>query len=260
VKVFLTGASSGIGRALALEYAARHPDLAIGLLARRRTELESLAARMPGARSAVYPVDVTDAGALAAAARDFVERFGPPDVVVSNAGISAGTITGEARDRDVFARIVATNLVAMYDTFAPFVPAMRARRAGTLVGIASVGGIRGLPGAGGYSASKAATISYLESLRVELRGEGVRVVTIAPGYVRTPLTDGNRYPMPFLIDADVFARRALDAIARGRSYVVIPWQMAWVARLLRLLPNPVFDFAFQRAPRKARLVEGEPPE
>jgi NAD(P)-dependent dehydrogenase (short-subunit alcohol dehydrogenase family) len=256
VKVFLTGASSGIGRALALQYGERHPDLAIGLVARRRAELDTLAASLPQAQAVCYPLDVTDATALEAACRDFVARFGVPDVVIANAGLSAGTITGEPTDRDVFARIVATNLTAMFDTFAPFVPAMRARGAGTLVGIASVAGIRGMPGGGGYCASKAAAIAYLESLRLELRPSGVRVVTIAPGYVRTPMTDSNRYPMPFLTDVDVFARRALDAIGRGRSYVVIPWQMGWVARLLRLLPNPVFDAAFARAPRKARLGNG----
>jgi NAD(P)-dependent dehydrogenase (short-subunit alcohol dehydrogenase family) len=256
VKVFLTGASSGIGRALALEYAARRPGLSIGLLARRGAELAALAAQLPGAEATCYPVDVTDRHALQAAGADFVARHGVPDVVVANAGISAGTVTGEPADRDVFARIVATNLTAMYDTFEPFVPAMRLRGAGALVGIASVAGIRGMPGSGGYCASKAAAIAYLESLRVELRAAGVRVVTIAPGYIRTPMTESNRYPMPFLTDAAVFARKAVDAIDRGRSFVVIPWQMGWVARLLRLLPNPAFDAAFARAPRKARLGEG----
>lgn len=254
MKVFLTGASSGIGRALAMAYAGRHgARLTIGLLARRAQELDALASAMPGVRATVYPVDVTDPDALAAAAADFVARHGPPDVVIANAGISAGTLTGEPADRDVFARIIATNVMAMFDTFAPFVPVMRARGSGALVGIASVAGARGLPGGGAYSASKAAAISYLESLRVELRGTGVKVVTISPGYIRTPMTAVNRYPMPFLTDVDVFARKAVDVIERGHSHVVIPWQMGWVARLLRVLPNAVFDAAFARAPRKPRL-------
>jgi short-subunit dehydrogenase len=261
LKVFLTGASSGIGRALALEYALRHPSgstgagLAIGLVARREAELASLAAQMPDALVATYPVDVTDRDALDRAARDFADRFGLPDVVIANAGISAGTITGEVADRDVFSRIFATNVMAMFDTFAPFVPAMRERRAGTLVGIASVAGARGLPGGGAYSASKAAAIAYLESLRVELRGSGVGVVTISPGYIRTPMTEGNRYPMPFLTDADVFARKAVAAIERRRRHVVIPWQMGWVARLLRIMPDALYDAAFARAPRKARIAD-----
>ncbi|HPU52139.1 MAG TPA: SDR family oxidoreductase, partial [Burkholderiaceae bacterium] len=170
-----------------------------------------------------------------------------------------GTETGGAGDAEVFERIIRTNVIGMADTFAPFVSSMRESRSGRLVGIASVAGVRGLPGAGGYSASKAAAIAYLESLRVELRGSGVRVVTLAPGFIRTPMTATNRYPMPFLTDADVFAARACDAIAAGRSFVVIPWQMAWVARLLRILPDIVFDRAFSRAPRKARTAPIAPP-
>ncbi|HVL57383.1 MAG TPA: SDR family oxidoreductase [Burkholderiaceae bacterium] len=252
MRVFLTGASSGIGRALALELARRDPRLTIALVARRRAELERLAAELPQATVEVHPIDVTDGAALRAAGESFAATHGTPDVVIANAGISAGTLTEQVSDRDVFARILATNVVAMFDTFAPFAAAMRARRAGRLVGIASVSGIRGLPGGGAYCASKAAAISYLESLRVELHGSGVRVVTIAPGYIRTPMTAVNRFPMPFLMDADRFAARAADAIERGRSYVVIPWQMAIVAKLLRMLPNPLFDAAFARAPRKAR--------
>jgi short-subunit dehydrogenase len=175
-----------------------------------------------------------------------------PDWVIANAGISAGTDTGAPGDAEVFEQIMRTNVVGMFDTFAPFAPAMRAAGSGRLVGIASVAGVRGLPGAGAYSASKAAAIAYLESLRVELRGSGVRVVTLAPGFIRTPMTAANRYAMPFLTDADVFAARALDLIAAGRSFAVIPWQMAWVARVLRVLPDALFDRVFARAPRKSR--------
>jgi len=135
------------------------------------------------------------------------------------------------------------------------VPALRGRGTGTLVGIASVAGIRGLPGAGAYSASKAAAIAYLESLRVELRGSGVRVVTLVPGYVRTAMTARNPYRMPFLIDADRFAWHAVDAISRGRPYVIIPWPMRPVAVFLRVMPRWLFDTLFARAPRKPRAVQ-----
>jgi len=261
-RVFITGASSGIGAALAVEYARRHPDAVIGLLARREAALDETAGAVRAASSARasvlrLPADVTDQGALADAARSFMAQAGLPDVVIANAGISAGTITGEASDSQVFRRIVETNLIALPDTFAPFVAPMRERGSGALVGIASVAGIRGLPGAGAYSASKAAAIAYLESLRVELRGSGLRVVTIAPGYVRTPMTAGNRYPMPFLTDADVFARQAVSSIDAGRGFVVIPWQMRIVAGLLRSLPNPVFDRLFAHAPRKARIAPAD---
>jgi short-subunit dehydrogenase len=149
-----------------------------------------------------------------------------------------------------------TNVLGMVVTFQPFVEPMRARASGTLVGIASVAGFRGLPGGGAYSASKSAAITYLESLRVELHGSGVSVVTICPGYVRTALTARNRYPMPFLIDADDAARRMARVIAARRRFAVIPWRMGLVAVVLRALPRWLFDRLFARAPRKAR---GLPP-
>lgn len=237
-----------------MAYARRHPDAVVGLVGRRRDALEALVARMPPGSAVPYALDVTDRVALHAAAADFVARHGAPDVVIANAGINGPTLTGVPGDDASFEHILRTNVVGVFDTFAPFVASMRARGSGALVGIASVAGVRGMPSLGGYCASKAAVIAYLESLRLELRDSGVHVVTIAPGYVRTPMTARNRYPMPFLIDADTFAARAVDAIARGRSFAVIPWPMGWVARLLRLLPNPVFDAVFARAPHKPRAA------
>jgi NAD(P)-dependent dehydrogenase (short-subunit alcohol dehydrogenase family) len=168
----------------------------IGMAARRGEALAALAERMPAVTAVPYPLDVTDRAALQAAGRDFVGRFGAPDVVVANAGINGPTMTGTPGDDASFERILRTNVVGVFDTFAPFVDAMRARGSGALVGIASVAGIRGMPSLGGYCASKAATIAYLESLRLELRASGVRVVTIAPGYIRTPMTARNPFPMP----------------------------------------------------------------
>ena len=179
-------------------------------------------------------------------------ELGLPDVVIANAGISIGVDTAEREDLERMARTFAVNNVGMAATFHPFVAAMRARGHGTLVGIASVAGIRGLPGHGAYCASKAAVISYCESLRGELRGTGVRVVTIAPGYVDTPLTRRNRYGMPFLLHPDAFADAAFRAIAAGVSYRVIPWQMGVVAKLLRLLPDALFDRLLVGRPRKHR--------
>lgn len=129
---------------------------------------------------------------------------------------------------------------------------MSAAGRGTLVGVASVAGIRGMPGAGAYCASKAGAIAYLESLRVELADSPIRVVTLAPGYIRTPMTQHNPYPMPFLMDADRFARAAVAAIVRGDSWRVIPWQMGLVAKGLRIMPNAWFDAAFRRVRRKPR--------
>ena len=248
-RVFITGASSGIGAALARYYAAR--GAVLGLVARRRAALQELLATLPG-EHAVYTVDVADEAGLRQAAADFSARFGVPDVVVANAGVSVGTLTEEEGDLRAFERVMRTNVLGMVATFQPFVAPMRARGSGRLVGIASVAGIRGLPGGGAYSASKAAVIAYLESLRVELHGSGVKVVTIAPGYIETPMTAVNRYPMPFMLPADEAARRFVRAIDAGAGYVVIPWQMGVVAKLLRLLPNPIFDRVFARAGRKPR--------
>jgi short-subunit dehydrogenase len=251
--VLITGASSGLGQAMALAYYQRYgAALKLVLLARRQSLLDDLARQMPDARVIGLSVDVTNARLLQDTLSQYQATHGTPDIVIANAGISAGTSTGVAGDEEVFAQIFATNVLAMVNTFAPFVLSMQARGTGCLVGIASVAGIRGLPGSGAYSASKAATISYLESLRVELRSAGVKVVTIAPGYIATPMTQHNHYPMPFLMPAQAFAKRAVLAIEKARSYVVIPWQMQWVAWLLRLLPNVVFDAAFAKAPRKAR--------
>jgi NAD(P)-dependent dehydrogenase (short-subunit alcohol dehydrogenase family) len=249
-RVFITGASSGLGEALAREYAAQ--GAALGLLARRREVLEQLAASLPNpGLHKVYPADVTDRAALAAAAADFIARHGGADIVIANAGVSQGTLTERAEDQAVFDTIFATNVGATVATFAPFIAGMKTQ-GGTLVGIGSVAGIRGLPGAGAYSASKAAVLSYCESLRLEMKPYGIRVVTIAPGYVDTPMTRGNPYPMPFLMPAARFAAKASAAIAAGVSYRVIPWQMGVVAKLLRALPNGVYDRAFAGAPRKPR--------
>lgn len=253
--VFITGASSGIGQALAWRY--HQAGWRLALSARRGTAIEQWARErgIPADRCAVYEADVSSIDAIVAAGTACITRQGLPDVVIANAGISIGVDTAQREDLDVVARTFATNNVGLAATFHPFVQPMLARRAGTLVGIASVAGIRGLPGQGAYCASKAAAIAYCESLRGELRAGGVRVVTICPGYVATPMTARNRFPMPFLMPADAFADRAFRAIEAGASYRVIPWPMAIVAKLLRLLPNAVLDAAFARAPRKRRQGE-----
>src|SRR5687768_1479849 len=257
MRVIVTGASSGIGAALARHYAGQ--GAVLGLVARRKTELERLRSELPGAIS-LYPADVRDSHALQAAARDFISRYGCPDIVIANAGISIGTAADSADDLAVFQEVVDVNVLGMAKTFQPFLSAMRAAGHGTLVGIASVAGYRGLPGSGAYSASKAAVISYLESLRVELHGSGVSVITICPGYVITPMTADNPFPMPFILTADDTAQKIACIIERKKSFAVIPWQMAIVARVLRLLPNFLYDALFANAPRKPRLSHKGPKE
>jgi NAD(P)-dependent dehydrogenase (short-subunit alcohol dehydrogenase family) len=251
-RVFITGASSGIGAALAREYAARGATL--GLLGRRRDALDQLRQSLPhSSRHQVYAVDVLDRPALAAAAQDFIAVNGGADIVIACAGISQGTLTEQADDLAVFDAVFATNMNATVATFAPFIAPMKNQSTPCrLVGIGSVAGIRGMRGAGAYCASKAALHSYCEALRVELRPSNIRVVTIAPGYIDTPMTRANRFPMPFLMPPERFATRAVAAIARGDSYRVLPWQMGVVAKLLRLMPNALFDRLFARAPTKPR--------
>ena len=215
-------------------------------MARRPLRLD-----LPGTVS-TYQVDVTDEQVLASAARDFVSRFGPPDLVIANAGVSVGTLGEELEDVRKLRRVLEVNVTGLAATLAAFAPAMRAAGRGTLAGIASVAGFRGLAGAGAYSASKAAAITWLESLRAELHGSGVSVVCVCPGYIDTPMTQVNRYRMPFLLPADEAARRIARAIAARRRLAVIPWQMAAVSVLLRAMPGWLYDRLAARSPRKPR--------
>ncbi|HET7794414.1 MAG TPA: SDR family oxidoreductase [Rhizobacter sp.] len=253
--LFVTGASSGIGQALAARFYRAGYRLA--LVARRANEVQAWAQSqgLDAARYAVYAADVRDIASITGAGQACLAAQGLPDVVIANAGISIGMDTAVYSDLEVMRATYETNNLGMAATFQPFITPMRARRAGTLVGIASVAGIRGLPGHGAYCSSKAAVISYCESLRGELRPDGVKVVTVGPGYVATPLTSKNRYGMPFLMQPDAFADKAYQAIASGVSYRVIPWQMGVVARLLRALPNPLFDLVLAGRPRKHRQGE-----
>jgi short-subunit dehydrogenase len=288
MNIFITGASSGIGQALAHEYAkriantiskditsengmpARLMDVGlqgsglnnniIGLAARRSEHLQALAQTLQtqyGVSCAIYPLDVRDSLACQLAAQDFIAKFGAPNIVIANAGVSRGTLTELKDDIPAFQAVMDINLMGIVHTFQPFIAAMKASaklgETAQLVGIASVAGIRGLPGAGAYSASKAAVISYLESLRVEMAGENIAVTTIAPGYIRTPMTAVNEYKMPFLMNADVFAHKFANAVESKKRFKVIPWQMGWLARFMRLIPPFLWDFAMKKAPHKKRL-------
>ncbi len=247
MRIFITGASTGIGAALARHYAS--VGNVLGLAARRADLLDALAASLPGS-CRTYAIDVTDSRAVTAAAA----HFGAADLVIANAGVSVGTHAADPADIAKLQRVLAVNVTGMAATLAAFAPAMRAAGRGTLCGISSVAGFRGLPGSGAYSASKAAATSWLESLRTELHGTGVAVVTICPGYIDTPMTRANRYPMPFLLPADEAARRFARAIAARRRLAVIPWQMGVAGGALRVLPGWLYDRIAARAPRKSRDI------
>lgn len=254
--VVISGASSGLGMSLARHYLER--GAIVAACARRGDMLQTLAAEHPG-KVFIYPLDVRDAAAVQHAAQDFITRAGAPDIVIANAGVSVGTITEYTEDIHAFQQVMDINVLGMVKTFQPFIAPMRARFSsdekkpgGVLVGIASVAGFRGLPGAGAYAASKAAAITYLESLRVELHDSGIKVVTICPGYIKTPMTDVNTYPMPFMLKADEAARRIARVIGQGKSFAVIPWQMGIVGGVLKRLPNWLYDLLFSKAPHKPR--------
>lgn len=249
LRVVISGASSGLGLALAQHYLKQ--GALVAACARRTDLLQSLAEQFPG-KVYCYPLDVRDAPALQAAALDFMNRAGVPDIVIANAGVSSGTLTEYAEDIHAFQQVMDINVMGVVKTFQPFLSAMRESGTGTLVGVASVAGFRGLPGAGAYSASKASLISYLESLRAELYGSGVSVVTLCPGYIETPMTAINPYTMPFILPAHTAAKRIARVIKARKSFAVVPWQMGLVGTLLKILPNWLYDWIFSKAKHKPR--------
>ena len=254
--VFITGASSGIGQALAAEFYAQGWRLA--LVARRSQAIEDWAQAqgLDTSRYAVYAADVAQADSIIAAAQACIADQGLPDMVIANAGVGYGMDSSQREDIDSFAAMLQVNNIGMAATFHPFIAGMQTRGSGKLVGIASVAAIRGLKGHGAYCASKSAVVAYCESLRLDLHGSGVQVATLVPGYVATPLTSKNSYGMPFLLQAEDFAARSYRFLAGRRSYGVLPWQMGVVAKLLRLLPNPVYDAIFAKRGTKKRQSEG----
>ena len=262
MKIFITGASSGIGFALAHEYAKRHANsnCIIGLAARRSDHLQNLADNLQkqyGITCAIYPLDVRDSMACQLAAQDFIGKFGAPNLVIASAGVSRGTLTEYREDIPAFQAVMDINVMGMVHTFQPFIAAMKQAAANgenaQLVGVSSVTGIRGIPGSAAYSASKSAVITYCESLRAEMQHYNIAVSTIAPGYIRTPMTEINQYKMPFLMDADVFAYKFANAVENKTRYQVIPWQMGVIAKIMRLIPARLWDYLMKNAPHKKRI-------
>lgn len=221
----------------------------LGLCGRRADALEAVAA---GLNAHCFSADVRDAAAMQAVAAEFIARAGVPDIVIGCAGISVGALTEEAADLPVFQAVMDANIMGLAHTFHPFIAPMKKAGKGVLCGIASVAGMRGLPGGGAYSASKAAARVYLEALRLELKSSGISVVTVSPGYIETPMTHVNPYPMPFKMRADAAAEKVAHLVEKRRPESVIPWQMGIVAGLMRCMPRALYDRLFEKAPRKPR--------
>lgn len=240
--VWIVGASSGIGAATARELVRRGARVAVS--ARRQEHLRDVSQ----ATMLVVPVDVTDPTSVAGAAAEVVGALGPLDVVVYSAGYWK-QMDATAWDPEVFDQHLRVNLTGMSNVLAAVLPMMLERGRGVIAGISSVAGYRGLAGSGGYGATKAAQLNLLESLRVELAPRGVRVTTISPGFVRTDLTTGNRFPMPFIIDAAQAATSICDGLERNRPDIVFPLRMAMLMKAARLVPTRIWTALWGHRPR-----------
>lgn len=238
---FITGASSGIGRALALRLAGN--GNAVALAARRVDLLEDLAAEIDaaGGRALALSCDVADQGSVEAAVARCVETLGPVDCLVVNAGVGGPTPGMDFVTRHV-EKILAVNLLGAVYTIGAVLPSMVERGAGHIVGVSSVAGYRGLPGVGAYNASKAGFSTLLESLRMDLRPRGIAVTTVCPGFVRTPMTDKNRFKMPFLVEVDDAAGIIHRAMEKRRAFCVFPRPMGVAMSVIRHMPRPIFEW------------------
>lgn len=233
--VWLTGASSGIGRALALEL-ARHGDV-VCASARGADDLAALAAESKNIQA--YPVDVGDSAAVAATAAAIAAAEGPIDVAIMNAGIHR-PVPPDTFDPAVFRQLFEVNVLGVVNGIAAVLPAMRARRAGTIVVVSSVAGYRGLPTAAAYGATKAALINLAEALKLDVDRDGIDVRLVCPGFVKTPATDRNPFPMPFLIPAETAARRIRQGLA-GRGFeITFPRRFTWQLKLMQMLPYGLY--------------------
>jgi len=240
---WITGAGTGIGRAIALALAAR--GMTVAASARTEVDLLSLAAEATGPGSIVpIPLDVTDESAVRAAVARIEAEAGPITLAILNAGTNS-EVTAEKFDTQKFRFVVDTNLMGAVFCLGALLPLLRQRRSGRVAVVASVAGYRGLPTAAAYAASKAGLIAMTESLKPELEADNVELTLINPGFVDTPLTRKNTFPMPFLIDTDEAVRAVMAGLERGRFEIVFPWQMTVLMKLLGSLPYTPF-FAITR--------------
>jgi short-subunit dehydrogenase len=247
--ILITGGSSGVGKALALAYAREGVSLRLGGRDAGRLAAVTAVCQAEGAAVDATSIDVTDADGMARWIAECDDRQ-PLDLVVANAGVSAGTGgTGESAEQ--IRRIFRVNVDGVLNTVLPIVPRMIARRRGQIAIMSSLAAFRGMPGAPAYSAGKAAVKVFGEALRGDLARHGVSVTVICPGYIETPMTARNRFPMPFLMSAERGARIIVRGLARNRARIAFPWPMAVAVWLLQGLPPAWTDPLLARLPRKA---------
>ncbi len=241
----ITGASSGIGRALAKALAKEGAK--VGLVARRRDQLVALADEIQAEGGTVVyaAADVGDRAQVGAAIREVAERLGPVDLLVANAGVGAPT-TLEPFNAEAQEKMFRVNVLGVIYAIDAVLPDMLRRRRGHLAAVSSLAAYKGLPGESGYTASKAAVNTFMEGLRIQLRDRGIAVTTICPGFVATPMTEVNQFKMPFLLTADEAARRIVGALRRRKKVFDFPWQMALVMKLTAWLPDWIMARSMQK--------------
>lgn len=247
--IVITGASSGLGAALAKAYATK--GVTLGLMGRNRERLDRIADECvaKGARAETGIIDVRDDEIM----REWLEKFDgshPTDLVIANAGISAGA-GGQKESRKTVHDIFAINVNGVINTILPFIPRMQERKSGHIAIISSLAGLRGLPSCPAYSASKAAVRLFGEGLRGDLKKDGIIVSVVCPGYIETPMTDVNEFPMPFIMSADNAARIVMQGISKGRSRIAFPRRLYWPLWWLTCLPIALTDPFFAALPKKS---------
>lgn len=247
--ILLTGASSGIGSALAKEISKEKCKLAI--LARRKNILDELAASLKtnGSKILTIECDVTKLEDVKKSLAVTKENLGEIDIVILNAGTSKRALT-ENTEHSIAKQIFDVNVMGIINFVIELSDSFKQRKSGMIVGVSSLSDVRGFPKSGLYSASKAAASSFLESLRVELSLHNIKVLTVRPGYVKTPMTDKNEFPMPFLMDVDKAAKIILKGIQKEKKIIQFPFPIVWGAGFIKLLPNFVFDYFTLRHMKK----------
>ena len=240
--IWITGASSGIGIELVEQLAQGSANIAIS--ARSTDKLNALTDKYPNVFAS--PLDVRDENAVAQCVADIEAAHGPIDLAILNAGVSATSSTAKP-EASVFRTIIETNFLGVTNGLSALMPYMSQRGSGHIAWVASLAGYNGLPGSGAYNASKAALITLAEAARPELNAKGIELSVINPGFVRTPMTDKNKFPMPFMMTP----RNAAAAIIRGRAKqkyeIAFPWQLALSVKFMRLLPYPLFFLLVRKA-------------
>lgn len=242
--VVVTGASSGLGWEMAKELGRQ--GAAVGLLARRKEKLDALAdlIRGHGGRAAVAPANVAHRQETVAAIHSLRAQLGPIDVLIANSGVGLPTAL-DPMNMDEVDHMIRVNFLGVVYAIEGVLPEMLRRGQGQLAAISSLAAYKGLPGESGYCASKAAVNYYMEGLRIQLRNRGIHVTTICPGFIKTPMTDVNTFPMPQLMTADYAARKILNAIARRKKVYNFPRRLSFLMRLTRWAPDWFMAWLFR---------------